>query len=338
MENVLIEYLNKKEVTASNLIGVLFSRCHFLRTPWQGPASLPKRIGEYVLQQEVRNPNDHSEFRVALYESHSGERAFLKLWSDSAKTPGYYALKNEISIYALLGSVPPEAYTVKGTSFRKVLVPRLIQWYEKAGELGLFISEVRGQTLEKLPLAQQDAAFRAAVIFLSGAHDKLSRNPQYNKNIPMLSIKYIIYIFPALLLLAIVRNPSLFMRASKALWRFIKNLRKAFTYKTQTLVHRDLTNTNLLVEQESLSIFDFESAVQAPPALESAQFLVSICNSGELLREFSSKPEFAILKTKGATRAAQIIVSLYVAVLHLATRQQFDRTAYVSYLDIILNS
>lgn len=332
MEKVFIEYLNRRHIKLYDVFRVFYARQSSSQSDKIG--QLPERIGRYQLVKTAMACSESRKYRIAAYQTKGGARAYLKLWEGSAKGPAYYGLLNELRIYNILSAL--QISKVSGGS-NEVTTPRLLHVIQDERRLGILVSAMDGMAIDLVPLPQRLRELQRVLRFMDTLYVQLHKNSDLENSVLEFSFAHERILFFMALCMATLAHPTLFFKAIYAAYKYIRYARLAADYSHRTLVHRDLARANVLYDAGALSIIDFEATIKASKALEIAQMLAEVCNNPELFRQYAHRLARTMLQSTDSARAAYVCTSLYVAFLHLGTKQQYSFADYSLYLNYVLS-
>lgn len=332
MEKVFIEYLNKRHIKLYDVFRIFYARHINSRS---GTAEeLPECIGRYQLVKTAIDDSESRKYRIAVYQAKGGARAYLKLWEGLAKGPAYYGLLNELRIYSILSTLPKSKAAGRSS---KVSIPRLLHVIHEEHRLGILVSAMDGMAIDRVPLPRRLRELQRVLTFMDTLYVQLHKNSDLENSVLEFSFAHERILFLMALCMATFTHPTLFFKAVHAAYKYVRCARLASLYSRRTLVHRDLARANVLYKEGVLSVIDFEATVKASKALEIAQMLVEVCNNPGLFRQYAHRLARTMLQSTESSRAAYVCTSLYVAFLHLGTKQQYSFADYSLYLNYVLS-
>ncbi len=220
---------------------------------------LPKKIGEYRYVKDFTKIGTAKEFKLAIYKGPKGERVIAKVWSGSFKNFSYYTLQNEITMYRLLNLAYERAKNAKSVESRNMYIPELLQWKEKKGVLVLLIEYINGQIASELPARDKVTLYLRSMKFINHlAHFLTKEEKDFIST--RSSLQYL-FLYPLLLVKAIITNPratGLLLKGSVVFARSLPLLLKA---SNKELIHRDLHFRNIIFSKKRAVLIDLQYCI-----------------------------------------------------------------------------
>lgn len=229
---------------------------------------IPKTIGKYTLIREIKNMSKF--YRIAEYTD--GDKFYIgKIWLGYFKNKAYFQLLKEYAIYNQLSS--KNSNSIKKEFEINVLSP--VEIY-KTPTMFMFLTEkIFGHDLTSFSIERKLEIYKAVLRYLNNV--KFSPEEIKEMGLPVYGyIKF--YLFYILInLISFFKHPNLFEYTFLNLKRLI-NPSFFLSIKKQGLnvVHRDLDDTNIIVEGNRIFIMDFQLAAFTFEFLDVANIYYSL--------------------------------------------------------------
>jgi serine/threonine protein kinase len=336
MEIILSEILSFRKVVFKYLYFNALTFLHLKSKPklTKIRQTIETKDGIYKLIKEIPNTNKDSEFNLSLYATDSGVQAVLKSWSGSMFWVSFFSLRNEIKFYKFISKINATC----GASQEIIQTPKLLHVIEDDYSIGLLITYIQGTTNSQVSATEMLQDVDLVETYLKNLYDARSKN-QNGIDLPIFTVWRMNILFICFWLKALFIHPSIVKYLFRVAFQYSTRMPLAiFTNLDSVLIHRDLTHTNIIFSNNSISLIDFEATLIAPRQLEYAQIEIGLCASPKLQQEIFN----VFFREKGGTDlrsySLKKIIRLYISVLHLSTKQSEPYRSYLPYLDLVLNS
>lgn len=298
---------------------------------------LPEALGEYALLEEIPRPEGDNECQFGLYgASSSGKFAIAKQWTGTRKDSTHYWLYNEAMVYEALASLGKESQNLLKEKYPKISSPELLKIITEENRVLLLLEKVAGENLETLPVKERMPVYEESLGYLKLLSslipaEKLRRLNHRN-------MFYVSLMFPLLWLRAFTRAASALGDLSRGALIFFKSVPLLLSQNKPALVHRDLTDLNILIDGKGrIKLLDFELTVVTHPMFEVTQIMTGAWRKQEFWPEFYKTPAMKRIFENPETFRIYRTLSVYTAVHRLATCPETEIASHWEYLRHVLN-
>ncbi len=230
---------------------------------------LPTRIGDFTFVKMLKTRDAIEAFSVGMYQNSVGNQAVAKQWVGNPYlwNESYYWLSNEIQAYKFLHTLYKEKGALIQKHFPNIRIPKVLQIIEEKGRLLLLMEMIPGKPFDQFSVNEYIEEFekvisyfrfinRIAIFKDTGIHSR--------------GRWYFLAVFPLIFLRAIAKHP-------KYAWDIIRGSLKFLSLVfsiplKKEFVHRDLNDSNLIKDGDTIGIIDFELSIRSHPLFD----LVSI--------------------------------------------------------------
>ncbi len=237
-------------------------------------------LRNYSLVKIIREPGKNEPFYCAIYQTKKGIKVFVKMWSGKVKDLNYYSLRNEIAINKLLHKVEKRNRIILLEKRNRVHTPQLLKVIESKSTLVMFLEYVDGKEATNVAEKSKISILLECIEYLHFIGSKLT--PEEIKIVSKRSLSYYLFLYPALLAVAILRRPSQFKTLICGAFFLLLSLPNWCSAELKTLVHRDLHLKNILVSKNRIYLIDFQRCVYTSPLVEFATTLPTIWEDKKL--------------------------------------------------------
>lgn len=234
----------------------------------------PLKIGEYSFCKYLKSTTH--PFALGLYQNQKGKKAVAKIWQGKRKDLHYFALYHESNVYNILSKVQNRSLKRLPAKLKGISIPSYIATIKDKDRLILLREFVAGKQLKSLnDTKKQVKYYNKCVGYIRNLGESctaLERSLITSK-----SAKNFLTLFPFILIVALFKNPIIFLEILKGARVFLANSSKLLQHKTNTLIHGDLHPENIIVNGNKIKILDLEQTFFTYPEYEFAVTLT--CNS-----------------------------------------------------------
>lgn len=217
---------------------------------------MPAMIGDFRFVSEINKEGTKKTFRVGIYQNHRGKKVIAKILFRPVKDYHYLTFKNEIGLYRVLNAVSQRLGANKPVQFKQVSIPKLIAAFETHEMVVALIEYVEGKMATTISAKQKLVAYFAVSDYLGFLGSHLTRNER--TYVSMRSAKHYIFLYPILLLKAVLTAPKATGPLLRGVPVFLRSIPALINSKQIKLVHRDLHFGNILVSDESTVLIDLQ--------------------------------------------------------------------------------
>jgi serine/threonine protein kinase len=292
---------------------------------------LPKQINSYLFQEEVLIEKASQRYTFGIYINDKGEKSFAKHYHGNKKSINYFFLKNELHAYKLMGDVLEQNPDIS-EKYPNVKIPKLLGYQEDNHNLTLLIEYCTGQNLTKVDQTQKLKIYKCIFDYLQCINSKLTKKDK--TSIMQRSYLYWIFLYPFVALRASVAHISAWRTILKASKVFSSNALLLTKSKNLGIVHRDLGDDNIFLNNDKIIILDFQLMSIADPILDYATTYFSAWLENKI---FAKKLLKVINKYFLENKISMNIFKVYTIYLAIYEITLKDNTKILSILDFLNN-
>lgn len=262
-------YLEKNKKRPYDLRSLLFRHIivYFMgKIVRSDPLELPKTIGEYEFESEMKKIGPRKSYLLAIYKNNKGERVLLKMRNSGIKDYHYFSLKNEIILYAILNNALKRLGNKIPQQFKQFYIPKVLSVVDDDTSLAILMEFMEGTTAQKLNPDRKISLYLKTVDFLQFIGESLT--PDEKRMISTRSPYNYISLYPLLLLKAMITYPKLAGSIIKGLPTFIASIPSMLFYSEKSLTHRDLHFKNIMLSKRKIVLIDLQQCVYTDPLHE----------------------------------------------------------------------
>ena len=324
-ENVVLKKLHFHEVLVcmlNSLIGRSIKNEMTL-------VSFPTSIGGYRLIHPILECKEPKFYQFGLYQNSEGKQAIAKQWSGTRKNLNYYWLLNEINAYRgvwYLYKKNPELQK----HYPHIHIPKLLAVKQKSDRLIMLLEEVKGKSLETIKIPARIPIYEEVISFFRelGNHLDVSTSQMFRKR----SAWTTGFLFIAYLGRAILKHPEQLPVLMKATFLFARRFPKLIQDKDISLVHRDLTPSNIFLQGKEIWIIDFQLLVITHRIFELAALNLKRWKDRHYWHLFQSTQTMKNMLNNPDSFAVYQALTIYLSVLNFVNTYQVSHEAVYDYL------
>ncbi len=215
----------------------------------------PIHIDRYSFVKVIQHEKGQDTI-VALYKDESGKKAVAKIWFGNYKNYSYYSLKNEYLSYASLHKIITRTKRILPAGLYKVKIPNLLLYEESENYLSILIEWIEGEVGSNL----SDKNLLIAYTQVSSYLDFLTKhaNASELESISRRSGLHYLFLYPLTLVIAMIKHPEYAGEILRGLLKVIIKIPGFLKSSNLAIVHRDLNFENILVNNDTIYLIDFQ--------------------------------------------------------------------------------
>lgn len=293
-----------------------------------GQRPLPESIDGYqflsLVRKTFQTPNP---YQLALYENEEGARAFVKQWSGHRKNLQYYWLLNEVALYEALSLAYSASRQSLSERFPGFRIPRLLKASVEENRLLLMIEYIPGKDISSSTVEECADSISVAIQFFSDLGQYIDSDALVQRG-PL----YMILNFFRMLPLALVKHAKEARTIFACAWIFCTHIPFLVRFWDARLIHRDLTEDNIIANNNDRAVLDFELSVVSHPLLDSVQSIAGTWHREGFWEAFYRTPYMKNVLRNERNSRLYWLLSIYAAITALAERSYVDSALTRSYL------
>lgn len=220
---------------------------------------LPLEVGNYKRVEIYESKDKINTHLIGIYQNSKGKKALAKMWNGTFRDYDYFRLVNEANLYSILNKAISRVSKTKFKNMHEIGVPKLIAKYENDKSLLILMEYIDGKTAEDLSIEEKLDIYFQMISYLKYLGGLLtSEEKSYISTRSNLSY---IFLYPILLLKAILTYPNLTKQFLKGLPLFTKSIPLILSSNESGLVSRDLHFGNILMSKNKIYLIDLEYCV-----------------------------------------------------------------------------
>lgn len=262
-------------------------------------AELLKKSEKFYIKCHFSKEKKNTSYSFGSYLDLDGKKVFVKRWSGTRNNQYRYFLTNEINLYK----------SFKNNSNARVSAPKFMGEYHSQNTTSLFLEYVDGSNLATENTRKRIEAIEKVLKYLSKNTNILSKKITNREAI------YWILILPFISLKAIFLHPRYIGTILRAVAFTIKNGWAITKRNKRSLVHRDISDFNILINKNKTYLIDFQLACVADPAVDMAFLFLKYQDEVATLDALKNTETFISEYTKSQSRLA-LLVYLSIFCIH----------------------
>lgn len=226
---------------------------------------IPNKIGKYEFVK-ILSIEDNSDTAVLMCTDENGNNVVAKIWQGRFKNVSYYGLVNEYVVYKLLSKKISSLANDMPEKFKKVNIPKIIDFIESENQTALVIEWIDGKKLESFSNKKIFTTYKVVSEFF----DFISINFNASDVSKLQLHKSLIYIvtYPLYLVVSLILNIKYMKLILKSFRSYLKGIIGILNDQNLKFVHRDLNFKNILVKDEQVYVIDFQYSLMTIKAVE----------------------------------------------------------------------
>lgn len=263
---------------------IFFDKIYFLHRSniLAEPKLMPKNIGEYRLKNTILPKNHVTKYSYGEYRSKLGRRVFVKRWVGEKRDLDYYGLLNEIKIlqfFRLSRLLVPDIF-VRG------IASEYVDSFISDFEVILILKYVSGQDISSLPAVQKVSIYERIITSIqvfnhnTKAFHGISKRPQF----------YWVMVVPLILIVSLFKNPFKLGAIMGGILIFLRVLPDFLIDQDKQLVHRDLSDHNIIMRGNGVSLLDFQLSTIGNRLIDYVVPLIKNHKQQEFIRLYMDSP------------------------------------------------
>ena len=325
-----MHYSNSATTKIQILLKILWHR-FFLKHKKINSLALLEKIGDYSLVNKIIRP-ESKVYQVGIYQNSQGEKFICKQVNKSIPSLHYYWLHNEIRVYQLVGALYQDPKSKLKTVFPNIILPQLIHVYEDKQRLLIITKMFDGQFLQTYDPKFIAQTYNEIFAYFSYINTVINKKKLIHRGAISMCI-----MLPVFVVLAMIRQP----RQKQLVWRglrvFLQSVPALLSNNQASFTHRDLSQSNILVNGEKICIIDFEHAVLANPTLDIVHILLRCWDSEKFREEFFNLENIKTIYQDKKSFQSYRGVAAYSTIFDLANRRSSNPQQTGNFLQYIVN-
>ncbi|HYV33603.1 MAG TPA: phosphotransferase [Candidatus Limnocylindria bacterium] len=250
-------------------------------------AILPQEFKGYFFHKPLFGEQLRPSIAVGIYINQEGDKIVVKHWHARFKDSNYFLLKNEISAYFGISGLKTKASQSKQEAFNQIYFPNLIDVLETQHDLFLVFDFIDGSKLSSFELKFRLQTIQSILSYLDSFSSELQAE---DFGLTTKKSWKIAAFFPSYFIISFLKNSKnykLFFRAAKI---FCLGLITSIKYSNRRLVHNDLIASNILINQEKISLIDFEGLTISDSVFELVSLILHSWKENVFPESYSQLP------------------------------------------------
>lgn len=222
---------------------------------------IPESVEGYKLLSILRE----YPYFVGIYGDEAGKKVIVKAWHGSYKNTHYYLLMHGIRMHTLFEKVLQRVELPEAIG--EVRIPRLLYTRAEKERLIVIREYVEGISPRFLSdSCRKIGAYQHVVDFMHFLGAQLTTEER--RSIPVRTIGNLILIFPLIAAYACWKRPKMAKEICRGVLGFFSSIPALVKNTELMLAHKDLHLNNIILNNDSVYVIDFDSCTFTNPMYE----------------------------------------------------------------------